>query len=67
MTYFVNNTIQVGSVIGLIAVLLLATAFIVGSIVHDFRQRNFGLAFMQIFVAIIGFIIMLQCGLSNLP
>lgn len=67
MTYFVNNAIQVGSVIGLIAILLLATAFIVGSIVHDFRHRNFGLAFMQIFVAIIGFIIMLQCGLNNRP
>ncbi len=67
MAYFVNNAILVGSVIGFIAIPLLATAFIVGSIVHAFRQRNFGLAFMQIFVAIIGFIIMLQCGLSNLP
>ena len=67
MTYFVNNAIQIGCVIGLIAVILLATAFIVGSIVHDFRERNFGMAFMQIFVAIIGFILMLQCGLSNLP
>lgn len=67
MTYFVNNAIQIGCVIGLIAVILLATAFIVGSIVNDFRQRNFGLAFMQIFVAIIGFIIMLQCGLNQLP
>lgn len=53
MRYFVNNTIIVGSIIGLIAIILIAGAFITGSIVYDFRRRNFGRAFAQLCIAII--------------
>lgn len=54
MRYFIDNAMSVGLTIGLIAFLLLTFAFLVGSIVHDFRQRIFGLAFMELYIFIIG-------------
>lgn len=60
MTYFVNNAIQIGCVIGLIAVLLIANAFIVGSIVYEFRHRNFGMAFAETCIALLGYALVIR-------
>lgn len=60
MGYFMSNAVRVGIIIGSIAVLLLATAFIVGSIVHDFRHRNFGMAFAETCIALLGYALVIR-------
>lgn len=60
MGYFMSNAVRVGIIIGSIAVFLLATAFIVGSIVHDFRHRNFGMAFAETCIALLGYALVIR-------
>ena len=60
MGYFMSNAVRVGIIIGSIAVLLLATAFIVGSIVYEFRHRNFGMAFAETCIALLGYALVIR-------
>lgn len=60
MGYFMSNTVRVGIIIGSIAVFLLCSAFIWGSIVYEFRHRNFGMAVAEIFIALLGYALVIR-------
>lgn len=60
MGYFMSNAVRVGIIIGSIAVFLLCSAFILGSIVYEFRHRNFGMAVAEIVIALLGYALVVR-------
>ena len=55
-----SNAVRVGIIIGSIAVFLLCCAFILGSIVFEFRHRNFGMAVAETFIALLGYALVVR-------
>ena len=60
MGYFMSNAARVGIIIVSIAVFLLCSAFILGSIVYEFRHRNFGMTSADTCIALLGYALVIR-------
>lgn len=67
MEYFMTNAVRTGVIIGSIAVFLLCTAFIFGSIVHEIRHRQFGMAFAETCIALLGYAVVIRFIFIDTP